>query len=123
MSLPTSERFVRLEQHIRHSIRGQDHVIPAVVERVTIGESSLASPDRPKGSFIFLGPTGVGKTKLARLLSHTLYDGIEPFRLDMAEFKAEDALVKFIGRPHRAARTARQYPHPAPSRRYFGRRN
>jgi len=71
--------------------------MPAVLERVTIGESDLASLDRPKGSFIFLGPTGVGKTKLARLLSQTLFDGLEPFRLDMAEFKAEDALVKFIG--------------------------
>jgi ATP-dependent Clp protease ATP-binding subunit ClpA len=97
MSQSPADRLVHLEEHIRRSIRGQDHVIPVVLERVTIGESDLASPDRPKGSFIFLGPTGVGKTKLARLLSHTLYDGIEPIRLDMAEFKGNDALAKFIG--------------------------
>jgi ATP-dependent Clp protease ATP-binding subunit ClpB len=82
---------------LRESIRGQDHVFPAIVERVTIGESDLASPGRPKGSFMFLGPTGVGKTETARILSQTLYDGIEPLRLDMAEFKSEDALTKFIG--------------------------
>ena len=91
------ERLVRLNQSLHESIRGQDHVFPAIMERVTIGESNLASPDRPKGSFMFLGPTGVGKTQLARTLSQALHDGNEPIRLDMAEFKAEDALVKFIG--------------------------
>jgi ATP-dependent Clp protease ATP-binding subunit ClpB len=97
MSLTIPERLSHLERSLRDSIRGQDHVFPAVLERVTIGESNLASPDRPKGSFIFLGPTGVGKTQLARILSHALHDGNEPIRLDMAEFKAEDALTKFIG--------------------------
>jgi len=71
--------------------------LPAVQERVTIGESNLASPHRPKGSFIFLGPTGVGKTQLAHILSHALYDGSDPIRLDMAEFNSDDALTKFIG--------------------------
>ena len=92
-----SERLARLERHLRESIRGQEHVFPAVLERVTIGESNLATPDRPKGSFIFLGPTGVGKTQLARILSQALHDGSEPIRLDMAEFRAEDALTKLIG--------------------------
>jgi ATP-dependent Clp protease ATP-binding subunit ClpA len=86
-----------LERSLRKSIRGQDHVFPAILERVTIGESNLASSHRPKGSFLFLGPTGVGKTETARILSHALHNGSEPIRLDMAEFKAEDALTKFIG--------------------------
>jgi len=86
-----------LERNLRELIRGQEHVLPAVLERVTIGESNLASPHRPKGSFIFLGPTGVGKTQLARTLSQALYHGCDPIRLDMAEFNADDALTKFIG--------------------------
>jgi ATP-dependent Clp protease ATP-binding subunit ClpA len=97
MSLIIPERLSQLERNFRESIRGQEHVFPAVIERVIIGESNLASTDRPKGSFIFLGPTGVGKTQLARVLSHTLHDGREPICLDMAEFNSEDALAKFIG--------------------------
>jgi len=97
MPLSTLERLALLERNLRELIRGQDHVFPAVVERVTIGESGLASPGRPKGSFIFLGPTGVGKTETARILSRTLFDGKEPLCLDMAEFKSDDALTKFIG--------------------------
>jgi len=97
MPLTIPERLSHLERNLRDSIRGQDHVFPDVIERVTIGESNLASPDQPKGSFIFLGPTGVGKTQLARILSQSLHDGREPIRLDMAEFKAADALTKFIG--------------------------
>jgi ATP-dependent Clp protease ATP-binding subunit ClpA len=91
------ECLARLNRSLHESIRGQDHVFPAIIECATIGESNLASPDRPKGSFMFLGPTGVGKTETARILAHALHDGQEPIRLDMAEFKAEDALVKFIG--------------------------
>ncbi len=97
MSSTIAERLARLGRNLRESIRGQDHVFPPILERVTIGESNLATPDRPKGSFMFLGPTGVGKTQLARILSHGLYEGSEPFRLDMAEFKSEDALTKLIG--------------------------
>jgi ATP-dependent Clp protease ATP-binding subunit ClpA len=97
MSANHAEHLSNLERNLPESIRGQDHVFPAVLERVTIGESNLASPGRPKGSFIFLGPTGVGKTQLARILSQSLHDGSEPIRLDMAEFKSEDALTKLIG--------------------------
>jgi ATP-dependent Clp protease ATP-binding subunit ClpB len=97
MSSTLLERLARLERDLRDSIRGQGHVFPAIIERVTIGEANLASPHRPKGSFLFLGPTGVGKTETARILSHALYEGVEPFRLDMAELNADDALAKFIG--------------------------
>jgi ATP-dependent Clp protease ATP-binding subunit ClpA len=86
----------QLEQELSRSILGQDHAISAVVERVFIGESGLATPGRPKGSFFFVGPTGVGKTELARELSRLLFQR-EPLRLDMAEFAAEDAIKNFIG--------------------------
>jgi len=87
----------RLEEKLREAIRGQDHVLPAVVERVIIGETGLATLGRPKGSFFFVGPTGVGKTELARVLSHQLYAKKEPLRFDMAEFAADDAIKNFIG--------------------------
>ncbi len=86
-----------MEPALRQAIRGQDQVIPEVVERVKIGESGLATPGRPKGSFLFIGPTGVGKTELARVLARGLHNQEEPFRLDMSEFSAEDAIKNFIG--------------------------
>ncbi len=94
---PHIDRLRALDPTLREAIRGQDRVIPEVVERVKIGESGLATPGRPKGSFLFIGPTGVGKTELARVLARSLYDQEEPFRLDMSEFSSEDAIKNFIG--------------------------
>jgi ATP-dependent Clp protease ATP-binding subunit ClpA len=96
MTTANMDRLNQLEPDLRESIRGQDHIISTVVERVIIGESGLATPGRPKGSFFFVGPTGVGKTELARVLARRLYDS-EPLRLDMAEFAADDAIKNFIG--------------------------
>jgi ATP-dependent Clp protease ATP-binding subunit ClpA len=91
------DRLRHLEAALQHAIRGQDHVVPAVVERVIIGETGLATLGRPKGSFFFVGPTGVGKTELARVLSQYLFGNAEPLRFDMAEFAADDAIKNFIG--------------------------
>ena len=96
MPLANLNRLRCLEQSLHAAIRGQDHVIPALVERAIIGETGLATLGRPKGSFLFIGPTGVGKTELARVLARSLYDK-EPLRLDMAEFAADDAIKNFIG--------------------------
>jgi ATP-dependent Clp protease ATP-binding subunit ClpB len=96
MAIANLDRLRRLEPSLHAAIRGQDHVIPAVVERVIMGETGLATSGRPKGSFFFIGPTGVGKTELARVLTQSLYDK-EPLRLDMAEFAADDAIKNFIG--------------------------
>jgi ATP-dependent Clp protease ATP-binding subunit ClpA len=96
MTTPNMDRLNQLEPDLREAIRGQDHIISTVVERIIIGESGLATPGRPKGSFFFVGPTGVGKTELARVLARRLYDS-EPLRLDMAEFAADDAIKNFIG--------------------------
>ena len=97
MSLANIDRLRHLEQNLREAIRGQDHVIPAVVERVMIGESGLATPGRPKGSFMFIGPTGVGKTELARVLAQSLFGHKEPHCFDMSEFASENAIENFIG--------------------------
>jgi ATP-dependent Clp protease ATP-binding subunit ClpA len=96
MTTANIDRLNQLEPDLREAIRGQDHIISTVVERVIIGESGLATPGRPKGSFFFVGPTGVGKTELARVLARRLHDS-EPLRLDMAEFAADDAIKNFIG--------------------------
>jgi ATP-dependent Clp protease ATP-binding subunit ClpC len=95
--MTTLRHLLHLEEKLREAIRGQDHVMPAVVERVIIGETGLATHGRPKGSFFFVGPTGVGKTELARALSRHLFKDKEPFRFDMAEFAAHDAIKNFIG--------------------------
>jgi ATP-dependent Clp protease ATP-binding subunit ClpB len=91
------DRLRSLDHRLREAIRGQDDVISAVVERVMIGESGLATPGRPKASFLFIGPTGVGKTELARVLAQNLRGDKELLRLDMSEFAAEDAIKNFIG--------------------------
>jgi ATP-dependent Clp protease ATP-binding subunit ClpB len=96
MTSRPSVSFDQLEQELSRFILGQDHAISAVAERVFIGQSGLATPGRPKGSFFFVGPTGVGKTELARELSRLLFQR-EPMRLDMAEFAAADAIKNFIG--------------------------
>jgi ATP-dependent Clp protease ATP-binding subunit ClpA len=94
---PTSlARLEALEPQLAAAIRGQDHAISAAVEGIMIAETGLATPGRPKGSFLFVGPTGVGKTELARVIAHGLY-GEEALRLDMAEFAADDAIKNFIG--------------------------
>jgi ATP-dependent Clp protease ATP-binding subunit ClpA len=95
--MSTFDHLHYLQDRLREAIRGQDHVVSAVVERVIIGETGLATPGRPKGSFFFVGPTGVGKTELARVLSRHLYRDKEPLRFDMAEFAADDAIKNFIG--------------------------
>jgi ATP-dependent Clp protease ATP-binding subunit ClpA len=97
MPLANLDRLRHLEQNLREAIRGQDHVIPAVMDWVNIGESGFATLDRPKGSFMFVGPTGVGKTELARVLTQSLFGSKEPHRFDMPEFAAEDAIKNFIG--------------------------
>lgn len=98
MNSPGSiDRLLHLEENLRQAVRGQEHVIQEVVPLIRIGETGLASPHRPKGSFLFIGPTGVGKTELARALSQSLYGVEEPFRFDMSEFSAADAIRNFIG--------------------------
>jgi ATP-dependent Clp protease ATP-binding subunit ClpB len=96
MTSTPSTPLDQLEQELARSILGQNHAISTVVERVVIGQSGLTTPGRPKGSFFFVGPTGVGKTELARELSRLLFQR-EPMRLDMAEFAAADAIKNFIG--------------------------
>src|SRR6185369_1002714 len=81
------ERLLQLEQHLHERVIGQDDAVAAVAEAVRRSRAGLGDPDRPIGSFLFLGPTGVGKTELARALAEILFGSEDLMvRFDMSEF-------------------------------------
>jgi ATP-dependent Clp protease ATP-binding subunit ClpC len=84
--------------HFATRVLGQEHATEAMVELITVIKAGLASPDRPLGSFLFVGPTGVGKTELAKALAEYLFGSKERvLRLDMGEYTAGDAVAKLLG--------------------------
>jgi ATP-dependent Clp protease ATP-binding subunit ClpC len=92
------ERLLHLEEHLRQRVVGQDEAVAAVADAVRQGRAGLAHPDRPVGSFLFLGPTGVGKTELARALADAL-SGTEPVRFDMSEYTDASTVTRLVGAP------------------------
>ena len=86
-----------LEAHLCERIRGQDHVIPHVVAALHRGELGLTTPTRPRGSFLFLGPTGVGKTELSIAFTNYLLGDEKLFRFDMSEYQTQESLAVLIG--------------------------
>jgi ATP-dependent Clp protease ATP-binding subunit ClpC len=92
------ERLLALEVLLERRVVGQDAAVEAVADAVRAGRAGLAAPGRPMGSLLFLGPTGVGKTELARALADTLV-GTEPVRFDMAEFADGSSLTRLLGAP------------------------
>jgi ATP-dependent Clp protease ATP-binding subunit ClpC len=90
--------LLHLEDRLRERVVGQDEAVEAVADAVRQGRSGLAHPNRPVGSFLFLGPTGVGKTELARALADVL-SGAEPTRFDMSEFADGSSLTRLVGAP------------------------
>ncbi|MDD5427082.1 MAG: ATP-dependent chaperone ClpB, partial [candidate division Zixibacteria bacterium] len=95
-----SEKLLRLEDELHHRVIGQNEAVTAVSDAVRQSRAGLSDPDRPIGSFIFLGPTGVGKTELARALAEFLY-GTEQamIRLDMSEYMEKFSVSRLIGAP------------------------
>ncbi|MCP9959931.1 ATP-dependent Clp protease ATP-binding subunit [Streptomyces sudanensis] len=94
------ERLLGLEQHLRQRVVGQDEAVSVVSEAVLRSRAGLADPRRPIGSFLFLGPTGVGKTELARALSDALFGSEERMvRLDMSEFQERHTVSRLVGAP------------------------
>src|SRR5436190_6945204 len=91
------ERLRQLQSHLSDRIRGQDHVIPRVVSVLHRGELSLTTPNRPRGSFLFLGPTGVGKTELSLTFTDYLLGKDKLFRFDMSEYQTQDSLGVLLG--------------------------
>lgn len=94
------EHIRGLPPFLLERIIGQDHVIPKVVPIVQNGELGLSDPARPKGTFLFLGPTGVGKTEITLLITEYLYKdvGKHCIRLDMSEYQNQESLGLLLGR-------------------------
>jgi ATPases with chaperone activity, ATP-binding subunit len=91
------ERLRQLQNYLSDRIRGQDHVIPRVVSVLHRGELGLNTPNRPRGSFLFLGPTGVGKTELSLAFTDYLLGKDRLFRFDMSEYQTQDSLGVLLG--------------------------
>src|SRR5438105_3574695 len=94
------EKLVKLEQHLHQRVVGQDEAIKAVSNAVRRARAGLQDPNRPIGSFIFLGPTGVGKTELSRALAEFLFDDENAMvRIDMSEYMEKHTVSRLIGAP------------------------
>ena len=94
------EKLLQMEDRIRQRLVGQDRAVEAVADAVRRSRSGLADPKRPIGSFLFLGPTGVGKTELARSLAEFLFDDdTHIVRIDMSEYMEKHAVSRMIGAP------------------------
>ena len=94
------QKLLRMEDRIRERLVGQDRAVTAVSNAVRRGRSGIQEENRPLGSFIFLGPTGVGKTELARSLAEFLFDDEQAMvRLDMSEFMEKHSVSRLIGAP------------------------
>jgi ATP-dependent Clp protease ATP-binding subunit ClpB len=93
-------KLLRMEDNLRKRVVGQDQAITVVSNAVRRARAGIADPNRPIGSFIFLGPTGVGKTELARALAEFLFDDERALiRLDMSEFMEKHSVARMIGAP------------------------
>jgi len=94
------EKLVHMEERLHERVVGQDEAIRAVANAVRRARAGLQDPNRPIGSFIFLGPTGVGKTELARALAEFLFDDEDAMiRLDMSEYQERHTVARLIGAP------------------------
>ncbi|RBY81310.1 ATP-dependent Clp protease ATP-binding subunit [Blastococcus sp. TF02-09] len=94
------QRLLDLEQRLHERVVGQDEAVEVVAEAVRRSRVGLGDPDRPIGSFLFLGPTGVGKTELARALAEALFgDEDRMIRLDMSEFQERHTVSRLVGSP------------------------
>ncbi|MDT7540136.1 MAG: ATP-dependent Clp protease ATP-binding subunit ClpB [Acidobacteriota bacterium] len=94
------QKLVTMEERLRERVIGQDEALTAVANAVRRARAGLQDPNRPVGSFIFLGPTGVGKTETARALAEFLFDDERSMiRLDMSEYMEKHAVARMIGAP------------------------
>ncbi|PIE68949.1 MAG: ATP-dependent chaperone ClpB [Deltaproteobacteria bacterium] len=94
------QKLLRLADMLHERVIGQDEAVDAVADAVLRARAGLKDPNRPIGSFIFLGPTGVGKTELSKTLAKTLFDTVENMvRLDMSEYMEKHTVARLIGAP------------------------
>lgn len=101
------DRLEDLTEKLKRRVKGQDEAISAIVDAITIAQAGLQDENKPISSFLFLGPTGVGKTELSKAVAEALFDDeTAMIRFDMSEYKQKEDVVKFIG--DRATRTKGQ---------------
>ncbi|OXH86793.1 ATP-dependent chaperone ClpB, partial [Burkholderia multivorans] len=94
------EKLLHIEEKLHERVVGQDEAINAVADAIRRSRAGLADPNRPYGSFLFLGPTGVGKTELCKALASFLFDSEEHLiRIDMSEFMEKHSVARLIGAP------------------------
>ncbi|KAG9447598.1 hypothetical protein H6P81_013726 [Aristolochia fimbriata] len=94
------ERLIGLAERLHHRVVGQDQAVDAVAEAVLRSRAGLGRPQQPTGSFLFLGPTGVGKTELAKALAEQLFDDEKLLvRIDMSEYMEQHSVARLIGAP------------------------
>jgi len=94
------EKLLRMEEALHNRVVGQDEAVISVANAVRRSRAGLADPNRPNGSFLFLGPTGVGKTELCKSLAEFLFDTEEAMvRIDMSEFMEKHSVARLIGAP------------------------
>lgn len=94
------EKLLRMEEVLHNNVIGQDEAVTAVSNAIRRSRAGLSDPNRPNGSFLFLGPTGVGKTELCKTLAKFLFDSEDNMvRIDMSEFMEKHAVARLIGAP------------------------
>src|SRR3712207_5950254 len=94
------EKLVHMEQRLHRRVIGQDEAVVAVSNALRRSRAGLSDPNRPIGSFLFLGPTGVGKTELAKALAEFMFDSENAMvRLDMSEYMEKHTVARLIGAP------------------------
>ncbi|MBQ9318233.1 MAG: AAA family ATPase [Bacilli bacterium] len=94
------EKLINLENNMKKRVKGQDNAIHLVSEAIKRARAGIKDPNRPIGSFIFLGPTGVGKTEIARTLAYELFDDEKHMiRIDMSEYMESHSVARLIGAP------------------------
>ena len=94
------EKLLKIEQHLHTRVIGQSEAVSAVSNAVRRSRAGLSDPNRPNGSFLFLGPTGVGKTELSKALANFLFDSEDAMvRIDMSEFMEKHSVARLIGAP------------------------
>ena len=94
------ERYLNIENHLKQSVIGQDEALHALARAIKRNKAGLSSQNRPIGSFLFLGPTGVGKTESAKALAKFLFDDEKAMiRFDMSEYMEKHAVSRLLGAP------------------------
>src|SRR6202011_3196646 len=95
-----TEKLIHMEERLHERVVGQDEAIDAVATALRRSRAGLQDPDRPIGTFLFLGPTGVGKTELARALAEFMFDDERALvRLDMSEYQERHTVARLVGAP------------------------